>query len=347
MHRYADLRHRIERLGYSRQEVSDIFARAQANKPTPETLHLLRAAARRRATQPALPGLTTILRAYVNPQRMDVQYIYLVTSGLIQLWKLGDKLALARRIKTAAERDFAAKKSRFAQVGLGLRPVFWLVRVAMPREAHLIQVAITRCVRLAHRAKLRRAARAEIRKAYDRWRQEFIQKPIAQLKKESSELKRPAQQAQRERLDAAQARIRLPDRNVATAVYRRGYQALAGLASEAKTLATVSAWVGKEDELVTQVLNHSKGNPTSLSQEEYAAAVRIGRVGNLLESEAARKPRPIPQAFAPQKPDLRSAVGAPGGLPPAHALHPAEPVSANRGAGGRPSCQSPPGRPPC
>ncbi len=304
VHRYADLRHRIERLGYSRQEVSDIFTRAQANKPTPETLQLLRAAARRRAAQPALPGLASILRAYVNPQRMDVQYIYLVTSGLIHLWKLGDKLALARRIKTVAERDFAAKESRFARVGLGLRPVFWLVRVAMPREAHLIQVAITRCARFAHRARLRRAARAEIRKAYDRWRQEFIKKPIAQLKQESRELKRPAQQAQRERLDAAQARIRLPDRNAATAVYRRGYQALASLASEAKTLAIVSAWVGKDDELVTQVLHHSNGNPTSLSKEEYAAAVRIGRVGNLLESEAARNPRPIPQAFAAQKPDL-------------------------------------------
>jgi len=304
VHRYADLRHRIERLGYSRQDVSDIFTRAEAKKPTPETLQLIRAAALRRATQHASPGLATILRAYVTPQRMDVQYIYLVTSGLIQLWKLGDKLALARQIKTAAERDFAAKKSRFARVGLGLRPVFWLVRVAMPREARLIQVAITRCVRLAHRAKLRRAARAEIRKAYDRWHQEFIQKPIAQLKQERSELKHPVQQAQRGRLDAAQARIQLPDRNAATAVYRRGHQALARLASEAKTLSTVSPWVGKEDELVTQVLHHSKGNPTSLSKEEYAAAVRIGRVGNLLESEAARKPRSIPEAFAAQKPDL-------------------------------------------
>ncbi|MGD0839248.1 MAG: hypothetical protein ABSB49_21640 [Polyangia bacterium] len=118
MHRYTDLRHWIERLGYSRQEVSGISTRAQANKPTPETLQLLRAVVQRRVTQPALPGLATILRAYVKPQRMDVQYICLVTSGLIQLGKLGDKLALARQIKTVAERDFAGKEKRFAGVGL-------------------------------------------------------------------------------------------------------------------------------------------------------------------------------------------------------------------------------------
>ena len=44
--KYADLRHRIERLGYSKDEVANIFARAQAKKPTRETLQRIRAVAR-------------------------------------------------------------------------------------------------------------------------------------------------------------------------------------------------------------------------------------------------------------------------------------------------------------
>ena len=306
--KYADLRHRIERLGYSKDDVANIFARAQAKKPTRETLQHIRAAAETRAAKvppSTLPQTKTILRAYVDLQKSKVHRIYLVTTGMIQFWRLGEKLALARYIKKVAERDlFFAKEKRIAQVGRVLRPVIWLVRVAMPREARRLDQAVTRCARLAYQQQLRRAGREAIQKAYDQWRQEYIQNPIDRLKQESSALARPAQQAEHSRLDTARARIPLPDNNAATAVFLRGYQALASIPGETKTIASVSAWLGKEDELVTQVLHHSKGSPTSLSKEQYDAAVRIGRVGNLLTAADGAPGIKMPSALAPQRPDI-------------------------------------------
>ena len=306
--KYADLRHRIERLGYSKDDVANIFARAQAKKPTRETLQRIRAAAETRAAKvppSTLPQTKTILRAYVDLQKSKVHRIYLVTTGMIQFWRLGEKLALARHIKKVAERDlFFAKEKRIAQVGRVLRPVIWLVRVAMPREARRLDQAVTRCARLAYQQQLRRAGREAIQKAYDQWRQESIQNPIDRLKQESSALARPAQQAEHSRLDTARARIPLPDNNAATAVFLRGYQALASIPGETKTIASVSAWLGKEDELVMQVLHHSKGSPTSLSKEQYDAAVRIGRVGNLLSAADQPSPVKMPSALAPQRADI-------------------------------------------
>jgi hypothetical protein len=306
--KYADLRHRIERLGYSKDDVANIFARAQAKKPTRETLQRIRAAAETRAAKvppSTLPQTKTILRAYVDLQKSKVHRIYLVTTGMIQFWRLGEKLALARYIKKVAERDlFFAKEKRIAQVGRALRPVIWLVRVAMPGEARRLDQAVTRCARLAYQQQLRRAGREAIQKAYDQWRQEYIQKPIDRLKQESSALERPAQQAEHSRLDAVQAKISLPDNKAAIAVFLRGYQALTSIPGETKTIASISTWLGKEDELVAQVLHHSKGNPTNLTKEQYDAAVRIGRVGNLLTAADGAPGIKMPSALAPQRADI-------------------------------------------
>jgi len=306
--KYADLRRRVERLGYSKDEISNIFAQAQTKKPTRETLQRIRAAAETRAAKmppSALPQTKTILRAYVDLQKSKVHRIYLVTTGMIQFWRLGEKLALARYIKKVAERDlFFAKEKRIAQVGRALRPVIWLVRVAMPGEARRLDQAVTRCARLAYQQQLRRAGREAIQKAYDQWRQEYIQKPIDRLKQESSALERPAQQAEHSRLDAVQAKISLPDNKAAIAVFLRGYQALTSIPGETKTIASISTWLGKEDELVAQVLHHSKGNPTNLTKEQYDAAVRIGRVGNLLTAADGAPGIKMPSALAPQRADI-------------------------------------------
>jgi hypothetical protein len=224
---------------------------------------------------------------------------------VVQFWKLRDKLALARQLKKTAERDlWMAKEKRLAQVGRALRPVIWLVRVAMPRQARRLDQAVTRCTRLAYQQQIRRAGRAAIQKAYEQWRQEHIEKPIGHLKQQSSALARPAQEAERSRIATAQARIPLPDSKGAAAIFLRGYQALAGQPTEAKTIASLSAWLGKEDELVTLVLNQSKGNPTWLTKEQYAAAVRIGRVGNLLTVADSAPTIKVPSDLAPQRADI-------------------------------------------
>jgi hypothetical protein len=307
--RYADLRRRVERLGYSKDEVANIFARAQAKKPTRETLQILRAQAERQGSlspAPALPQTKTILRAYVDLQKSKLHRIYLVSTGLVQLWKLDEKFALARQIKRVAERDlFFAKERRLAQFGRALRPVIWLVRVAMPTEARRLDQAIVRCARLAQQQHLRKAGRAEVQRAYEQWRQEYIKKPLAELRKDSQALARPEQQTELSKIDRAQARIQNPDLQAATAAFRRGHEALAALhGAEARTIAAVTTWVGKEDALVALVYSHSKGNPTKLSADEYAAAVRIGRVGNLLTAAEHAPPLRIPSAFAGERADV-------------------------------------------
>jgi hypothetical protein len=308
--RYEQLRRRIERLGYSRDEINTIFARAEARKPTRQTLQLIRTEAEKKAAlappPKTLPQTKTILRAYVDLQKSKFQRIYLITSGVIQFWKFGEKRALALQLKKIAERDlFFAKEKRLAQVGRALRPVIWLVRVTMPREARRLDQAITRCARLAQQQQMRKAGRDEIQRAYEQWRRDFIQKPLAQLKRDSQALQHPAQQADRPKLDKARQNIRLPDSAASADVFRRGYAALAASGTkEIKTTDSLRSWIGKEEQLVAQVLRHSNGEQNSLTPEQYSAAVRVGRVGHLLATADATKPLRVPDAFTEHKKDI-------------------------------------------
>lgn len=150
----------------------------------------------------------------------------------------------------------------------------------MPTEARRLDQETVRCARLAQQQHIWQAGRTEVQKAYERWRQEYIQRPLADLRKESQALERPEQQMERGKLERAQAKIQDSDLQAATAAFRRGHEALATLPGvETKTIAAVSAWVGKKDELVALLYSHSKGSPTTLSADEHAAAVRIGRLG--------------------------------------------------------------------
>jgi hypothetical protein len=326
--RYADLRRRVERLGYSKDEVASIFERAKSKKPTRENLQKIRSAAQRKASltapAPGLPKTKTILRAYVDLQKSKLQRIYLISSGVIQFWKLGGKLARARYVKKVAERDlFFAKEKRIAQVGRALRPVIWLVRVAMPREARRLDQAITRCARLANQQQIWRAGHAATQNAYEQWHKNHIEQPIAQLKNASRALERPVQQAELGRLDQAQSRIRLPDEQAAAELFRRGYQALVTRPDcEPKTLARVSTWVGKEDELVSHVFDQSKGKPSPLTQDEYAAAIKIGRVGNLLAVAERSAPLKLPVALEPQRSDIERLVARLGAFGHGRSLTP-------------------------
>jgi hypothetical protein len=225
---------------------------------------------------------------------------------MIQFWRLGEKLALARYIKKVAERDlFFAKEKRLAQVGRVLRPVIWLVRVAMPREARRLDQAVTRCARLAYQQQLRRAGREAIQNAYTRWRLEHIEKPITEIKKQARVPQRPEQQELRPRLEAAQRKIALPGVSSAVVIFQRGFEATLSLGpKEKKTIDQLRSWAGREVELVEQVHRESKGEPSSLKPDEYAAAVRVGRVGNLLHMEAASKPPHIPPPLSDHKPDI-------------------------------------------
>ena len=308
--RFEGLRKRVERLGYSRDEVNNVWARAATKKPTREPLALIRAEAERKAAlSPAprsLPQTKTILRAYVDLQKSKVQRIYLITSGVIQFWKFSEKRALAAKLMKIAERDlFFAKEKRLAQVARALRPVIWLVRIAMPQDARRLEQAMLRCSRLAQLQRVRQAGRAAVQQAYEAWRADFIKKPLADLKQQREELRRPEQQAGRERLEQGRVKIRAPEVVSAAVLLRRGRDACSILGQkEAKTTEVLRVWRGREEELVEQVFRRAKGEPSALSKEEYEAAVRCGQVGRVLELEGNAKPVRVPEAFAAQKKDI-------------------------------------------
>ncbi len=310
--RFSNIQRRIQRLGYTREEVTNILARAQARKPSRENLQLIRATAEKKAAlappPKTLPQTKTIIRAYVALQKSKVQRIYLITSGVLQFWKFSEKRALAAQLKRVAERDFFyAKEKRLAQLGRVLRPVIWLVRVTMPREARRLDQAIVRCARLAQQQHIRKAGRAETQKAYEQWRENFVKKPLADLKKESQSLQHPAQQPELQRLEQARQRIRTPEVATAADHLRRGYAALLTLSpKDAKSTDCLKPWVGKEEQLVDHVLQQSKGQSSTLTNDEYAAAVRVGRVGHLLALADTTKPVRVPDAFTEHKKDLES-----------------------------------------
>jgi hypothetical protein len=116
---------------------------------------------------------------------------------VLLFWRFSENKALAQKLLKTAERDlFYAKEKRIAQVGWALRPVFWMVRVAMPRQARRLSKACERCIRLAQQQESRQAGRDAVRQAYLEWRRDYVDKPLAELHRKADEVERQAQKKQ-------------------------------------------------------------------------------------------------------------------------------------------------------
>jgi hypothetical protein len=63
-------------------------------------------------------------------------------------------------------------------------------------------------------------------------------------------------------------------------------------------------WIGKEEDLVAQVYRQARGEASSLTADEYAAALRVGRVGRTLNAAQTAPPLRVPNAFIAQKVEL-------------------------------------------
>jgi hypothetical protein len=252
------VRSRIERLGLTERDVARFDHQARARRPTPEVLRTIRIEAARRAlSQPTLPvpRTKTIVRGFVDLQKARAKRVYLVVTGVVT-GQYADNKKIADRVLKAAERDlFYAKERRLAQLATGLRPIFWAVKVAMPRDARRLEKAVERCSRLAYAQEIRRIEREEIRRAYLDWRKSFLDRP------------------------APGARD----------MYERGRAALEQLGRPEAEL--LRKWSGREDDLVHAVYAKSRvpspDTAQSLSAEEHQAAVRAGQIGRLLVREAA------------------------------------------------------------
>ncbi len=250
------VRRRIERLGVDAEEFARADRAARAKRPTPEMLRSIRIdAAKRALSQPvrALPQTKTIIRAFVDLQKARALRLYLLVSGAATL-RLADNKKIAERLLKTAQRDlFYAKERRLAQLATGLRPIFWAVKVAMPRDARRLEKAVERCSRLAYSQEIRRIEREEIRRAYLDWRRSFLERP------------------------APGARD----------MYERGRAALEQLGRP--EAAILEKWFGREEELVRAVYVAARGaksNATgSMAADECQAAIRAGQVGRLLARE--------------------------------------------------------------
>jgi hypothetical protein len=252
----AAVRGRLERLGLTANDFDRANRDIRSRRPTPEMLRSIRAEAARhvlsRSIRP-LPRTKTIMRAYVDLQKARVQRVYLLVSGAVHL-RLGESKRIADRLIKTAERDlFHAKEKRLAQLASGLRPIFWAVKVAMPRDARRLEKAVEQCSRLAYAQEIRRIEREEIRRAYLDWRKAFLDRPAPGARE----------------------------------LYEKGYAALDRLARPEAAL--LRRWSGHEDDLVRAVYATARGSKTdaanSLTPDEYQAAVRAGQVGRLLVRE--------------------------------------------------------------
>ena len=293
--RSESVRRRVERLGLSRDDIRRIRRDAEARKPTPERLRAIRMEALRRAfVQPAtsLPRTKTILRAFTDLQTARLQRGYLLVSGAVS-FRYGETKKIADNLLQAAERDlFYAKEKRLAQLAMGLRPIFWAVRVAMPREARRLEKAVERCSRLAYSQEARRITREEIGRAYTDWRKAFIERPLAEIQARAATP--PA--AGPAGVDPETRPISAERLSAARAMYEKGYAALQTLGRPEVTL--LRRWSGREADLLHAIysVNRSAGEKGSgLQPEEHTAAVRAGQIGRLLIREGQATPLEGPE----------------------------------------------------
>ncbi|HZL21148.1 MAG TPA: hypothetical protein VFG23_25660 [Polyangia bacterium] len=304
--KYELVRRRVERLGFSPDAVKKIQADAELKKPTPERLRLIRIEANLRAlSKPptSLPQTKTVIRAFVDLQKVRVQRVYLIVKGAATL-RLADHKKVADELRKVAERDYCySKERRLAQFARAMRPMFWAVRVALPRQARRLEKAVERCTRLAYSQEAQRISRDEIKRAYLDWRKQFIDGPRAELKRAAERLDLPDQAQGRERLAAAGEKLVLGDVSAARAMYEKGLDALRTL--DRPEASQLGAWQGREQELVRSVFAAAKGTPvegSSLTREEQKAAVRAGQIGRLLtreqEASAPELPRGTPEPAA-------------------------------------------------
>lgn len=256
--RSETVRRRIERLGLRPADIDRADGAARSQRPTPELLRSLRIEAARQAlSNPIrpLPRTKTIIRAFVDLQKARAQRVYLLVSGAATL-RLGENKKIADKLLKAAERDlFYAKEKRLTQLATGLRPIFWVIKIAMPRNARRLEKAVERCSRLAYAQEIRRAERQEIRRAYLDWRKSFIDRP------------------------APGARD----------MYDKGYAALEQLGRP--EAAILRKWAGRHEDLVRAVYAAARapasGAARAISVEDNRAAVRAGQIGRLLVREQA------------------------------------------------------------
>jgi hypothetical protein len=183
------------------------------------------------------------------------------------------------------------------------------VTAVLPRDEPGAKVAVDRCARIGSSEIIQRVRHAEMARAYREWREAFISRPLQELRRQASALKRPEQKEGRRRVEAARDKVALADLAHATSLFKKGLAVLR--AHRPAEAARLERWTGKEQDLVREVLASAKGAPTTearpaadLPREEFQAAVKAGRIGHMLDVEAKPPRLAVPASLADLSRDL-------------------------------------------
>lgn len=334
--RHETLRRRVERLGYSREEVDKTYADVERLKPTPERLGELRArelhgrgerTGAREAPGGRAPG-PLFVRAFVPPPRgrsvltanaTPVRNPDPTAERTLEddVRKFAESFLLVGYLPPGGAREVAehARRVYAREVELPrplqrdweptpqFRPMVAAFTTLLPRNESIARDAVERCARIGSSEIIQRVRHSEMARAYREWREAFIARPMRELAREASALGRPEQQDARRRVEGAKQKVAGTDLEHATALFKKGLEVLrTHRPAEASRL---ERWRGQEEQLVRHVLAAAKSEPApELPKEEFQAAVRAGRIGHLLDVEAKGARLDVPPSLSALAPDL-------------------------------------------
>lgn len=298
-----NLRRRIERLGYSEKDIRRVMAAAETRKPTPENLRRMRQEVEKMAQERAsekvragiLPTTKTISKAFVDLQKARIQRTYLSLAASLRGDFTQRKMEADRIVKASEWQLRAAKERRIAQVDKAVRPVFRAVKILFPDTARRFERARKEMVRIAAFDETKTVRKETMDRLYSTWRAEYIDKPIEELKAKAQRMEAPAQKEQLPKLQAAQAKLQDSDIRCGLESFQRGVVALAAHRPEEHR--PLTAWQGREAELVSQVLGKASGEAVPLPEETRRAVIKAGKLGTVLEKEE----QPAKAAHVPEK----------------------------------------------
>jgi hypothetical protein len=297
LHRHQQLLSRLERLGVAPDEFKKICEASAKQRPSAELLQRLRSQANEQTghlpSPAALPQTKGVIRAYCALRRAEVVSFFTITKGLLTL-RPGEHRAVADKIRTRAKIDFFyAKERRLAVVARRFRPLFWLGRIVLPREVHRLELALQRCGQLATRQHTDRLYRDQLRHAYRNSRDRLL----AQLRDQARAAAlshNPKLQATEAALAAqlrdSAASLKNPKDGISLAQLRRGLSVLE--TARPAMYRDLAQWRGREQELIDAILLATK--TSSDLSPEHRNALMAGRIGYLLDREAAASSTPLP-----------------------------------------------------
>lgn len=312
-----NIRKRIERLGYSEKDIRRVMATAETRKPTPENLRRMRQEVEKTTQERAsekvragiLPVTKTISKAFVDLQKARIQRTYLSLAASLRGDFTQRKMEADRIVKASEWQLRTAKERRIAQVDKAVRPVFRAVKILFPDTARRFERARKEMVRVAAFDETKAVRKETMDRLYSAWRADYIDKPLEELKAKAQRMEAPAQKELLPKLQAAQAKITDSDIQRGLESFQRGAVALA--AHRPEEYRPLTAWQGRELELVSQVLGKASGDAVPLPEETRRAVFKAGKLGTVLEKEeqpakAAHVPESLEKEFGA---DLRR-IGA-------------------------------------